>query len=114
MVVNHSIEPCLEDLQLVETGSIPRVETALLRDVLARRPERGQDFAVLNAYKHRLNAIRSENCTLRQRVQDLETQLAQMRATRGWKLLEKFRSWRRTVSGWLLPFSKADTSGPRP
>jgi hypothetical protein len=97
----------------VETESIPRVETALLRDVLGRRPERGQDLSVVNASKHRLNALRSENCTLRQRIDDLETQLAQMRATRGWKLLEKLRSWRRTVSGWLHPFTEADKSEPR-
>jgi hypothetical protein len=104
----------LDDLQFVETGSLPRVETALLRDVLAQRPERGQGLAVVNAYKHRLNALRSENCSLRQRIHDLETQLAQMRATRGWIMLEKLRSWRRTISGWLHPFSNADKSETRP
>jgi multidrug resistance efflux pump len=86
----------------------------LLRDALGRSLEQAQDRAELNADKHRLHALRSENCTLRLRIDDLEAQLAQMRATRGWKLLEKFRGWRRTVSGWLHPFSKVDEAEPRP
>ena len=105
--MNHSVEPWLEDLQLVETGSIPRVETALLRDALMRRPEREPGFTEANTYKHRIHALRNENCSLRLRIQDLATQLDQMRATRGWKLLEKIRGWRRTVLEWSHPFSRA-------
>lgn len=99
--VKESVEPCLEQLHLIETGSVPRVETAMLRELLARSPEQGQVRANVNGYKHRLHALRCENFDLRLRIHDLETQIKQMCATRGWKMLERLRWWRRTVSGWL-------------
>jgi hypothetical protein len=99
--MNHSVEACLEQLHLIETGRMPRVETAMLRDQLARSPEQGPSRADVYAYKHRLHALRCENIALRLQIHNLETQLSEMRATRGWKLLEKFRWWRRTVSGWF-------------
>lgn len=107
-------EPGPEPIHLLETGSGPRVETALLRELLARSPQLAEcladrtetrnnphPLAGVNAYKHRLHALRCENINLRLRVHDLETQLSRMRATRGWQLLEKYRRWRRTVFGWL-------------
>jgi len=112
-------ETCLEQIHLIETGSGPRIETALLRELLARSPELEKGLtdpaevqnyhhplASVNAYKHRLHALRCENINLRLRVHDLETQLNWMRATRGWQLLEKYRRWRRTVSGWFQPIFK--------
>ncbi|GEM_PF-3781510 len=99
--MNDSIQTCLEQLHLIEAGSLPRGETALLRDLLTRSPAVGNGLAGVNAYKHRLHALRCENINLRRRLYDLETQLNQMRATRGWKLLEKYRRWRQTVSGWF-------------
>lgn len=106
--------PGEEAIHLLETGSGPRIETALLREMLARDPHLAKcladptetpnhphPLAGVNAYKHRLHALRCENVNLRLRVHDLETQLSRMRATRGWQLLEKYRRWRRTVFGWL-------------
>ena len=99
--MNHSVEPCRERLHLIEAGITPRVETAMLRDRLAQSPEQGPGLAGLIAYKHRLHALRCENFSLRLQIHALETQINQMRATRGWKLLEKIRWWRRTMSGWF-------------
>src|SRR5579875_2478743 len=110
--MNNLVEPCLEQLYLIETERGPRSETALLKEVLRRCPEWEPELAYVNAYKHRLHALRCENVNLRLRIQDLETQLNQMRATRGWKLLEKYSQGRRTVWRWLHPFSKADEAGP--
>jgi hypothetical protein len=107
--MNHSVESCPEQLQLIETGDMPRIETAILRDRLARGSEQRPSLADVNAYKHRLHALRCENFSLRLQVHNLETQLNQMRATRGWKLLEKIRWWRRTTLGWLQR-----QAGPRP
>jgi hypothetical protein len=128
-------EPCREPLQVIETGCGPRVETALLRDLLARSPGLGQaladpteapndhhPLAGINAYKHRLHALRCEYANVRLRVYDLETQLDQscyrievlekhirfldatlekMRSSRGWKLVEKISRWRRRATQWL-------------
>lgn len=118
---------CLEQIHLIETDSGPRIETTLLKELLARSPELDKvladsaevqnsphPLAGVNAYKHRLHALRCENINLRLRVQELETQLHRMRATRGWQLLEKYRRWRQTVSGWLQPIFKADKSELRP
>ncbi len=99
--MSHSVEPGLEQLHLIEAGSLPRVETAILKDLLARCPEQRPSPADMNAYKHRLHALRCENFSLRIHIHELETRINQMCATRGWKLLEKFRWWRRTVSGWF-------------
>jgi hypothetical protein len=117
-------EPCPEPIHLLETGSGPRIETALLKELLARNPHlekwladptearnNPDPLAGINAYKHRLHALRCENVNLRLRVHELETQLSRMRATRGWQLLEKYRRWRRTVFGWLQPAAKSE---PRP
>ncbi len=101
--MNPSAEPCRDQLHLIETGTIPRIETAMLKDRLVQNPEQGPGLAEINSYKHRLHAVRCENIALRLQIHDLETQLKEMRATRGWKLLEKFRWWRRTVSGWFQP-----------
>lgn len=107
-------EPWPEPIHLLDIGCGPRVETALLREMLARNPQlakcladptetpnNAHPHAGINAYKHRLHALRCENVNLRLRVHDLETQLSRMRATRGWQLLEKYRRWRRIVFGWL-------------
>lgn len=133
-------EACQEQLQVIETGCGPKVETALLMDLLARSPGLGQaladpteahndhhPLASVNAYKHRLHALRCEYANVRLRVYDLETQLdqscyrievlekhirfldmtlEQIRASRGWKLVEKFSRWRRSAVKWLR-FSKA-------
>lgn len=77
------------------------------------------ELAGVSAYKHRLQAIRCEYINARIRAEDLETQLKQsryelhclqkhiefldaiihqMRASRGWKLVEKCSQLRQTVS----------------
>jgi hypothetical protein len=128
-------EPCLEQLQVIETGCGPKVETALLVELLARSPGLGptladpfeahnyhNPLAGVNAYKHRLHALRCEFVNVRLRLHELETQLnqscyhrevlekhvqfldatlEQMRASRAWKLVEKISRWRRIVSQWL-------------
>ncbi len=106
--MSHSVESGLEPLHLIEAGTLPRVETAMLKDLLARGSVQRPSRAEVNAYKHRLHALRCENFSLRIRIHELETRINQMCATRGWKLLEKFRWWRRTVSGWFHPLPKAD------
>jgi len=131
----ESGEPCLEQLQVIETGCGPKVETALLVDLLSRNlglaetladPSEVHSYhnplASVNAYKHRLHAIRCEYVSARLHIYDLEKQLnqsryrvevlekhvqfldatlEQMRASRGWKLVEKCSRWRKIVSGWL-------------
>lgn len=128
-------ESCLEQLQAIETGSGPKVERDLLVELLARSPglERGladpsevhnyhNPLAGVNAYKHRLHALRCEYVNVRLRIYDLETQLDQSRyrvevlekhirfldatleqmcASRAWKLVERCSRWRRSVSRWL-------------
>jgi hypothetical protein len=126
-------EPCLEQLYLIETGCGPKVETALLVDLLSRNLDLAETLvdpsevhnyhnplASVNAYKHRLHAIRCEYVSARLRIFDLEAQLdrsrsrvevlerhvqfldatlEQMRASRGWKLVEKCSRWRKIVLG---------------
>lgn len=111
--MKDSVETGPEQLHLIEAGRMPRVESAMLRVVLAQGSQQKPNLADVNAYKHRMHALRCENFTLRLRIRELETQINQMCATRGWKLLEKFRWWRRTVLGWLHPLSKANNSEPR-
>jgi hypothetical protein len=125
----------LEQLQAIETGSGPKMETALMTDLLARHLGLDQvladpvevhiyhnPLASVNAYKHRLHALRCEYLSARLRIDDLETQLnqsrnrvgtlekhvqylddtlEQMRASRAWKLVEMCSSWRRFLSAWL-------------
>jgi hypothetical protein len=132
---DESDDPCPEQLRVIETGCGPKVETALLVDLLSRHLEMEQcladpvevhnyhnPLASVNAYKHRLNALRCEYVSARLRIYELETQLdqsqyrvevlekqvrfldatiEQMQASRGWKLVEKCSRWRRIVSGWL-------------
>lgn len=78
--------------------------------------------AALNAYKQRLQAIRGEYINARIRAEELETQLKQaqyeihclqkhvafldgiiahMRASRGWKLVEKCSELRRSIAARL-------------
>ncbi|MHB1422053.1 MAG: hypothetical protein ACYC3I_02420 [Gemmataceae bacterium] len=78
--------------------------------------------AAVNAYKHRLHGLRCEYVNARVRIHDLETQLdqsryhrevlekqvrflentlEQMRASRGWKLVERCSRWRRSTTGWF-------------
>lgn len=129
----ESDDPCLDQLQVIETGCGPQVETGLLIDLLARGFRQGltdpvevhnyhNPLASVNAYKHRLHALRCEYVAARLRIYDLETQLnqarcrvealekqvrsldatlQQMRASRSWKLVETCSQWRRFVSGWL-------------
>jgi hypothetical protein len=130
-----SVDPCLEQLQVIETGCGPRVEAALLKDLLTRSPGLGptladpfevhnyhNPLAALNAYKHRLHALRCEFVNVRLRLHELETQLnqsnyhrqvlekhvqfldatlTQMQASRAWKLTEKCSRWHRLLSQWL-------------
>lgn len=125
-------EPCREQLHVIEVGSGPKVEAALLKDLLTRSPDLQQaladpcevqnyanTLAAVNAYKHRLHALRCEFVNVRLRIYDLETKLdqscydrevlqkrirfleatlEQMRASRAWKLAEKCSLWSRSLS----------------
>lgn len=83
-------EPCLEQLQAVETGWGPRGESALLMDLLKRNLGLAESLAdptevqtdpnpqaILNGYKHRLHALRCEYADARLRGIELEEQLAE-------------------------------------
>jgi hypothetical protein len=117
--------PGLELLQAIETDSSPRVETALLRQLLHHAdptgmPNHAGPLADLSACKHRLQAMRCEYISARVRTEELEIELKearytigrlekhtqflqstldQMRASRAWKVVEKCNRLRRTVSG---------------
>jgi hypothetical protein len=127
-----------ERLQILETGCGPRVDTALLVDLLSRSPGLEKSLvdpvevhgypnplAAVNAYKHRLHALRCEFVNVRLRMHDLETQLNQsryrnevlekhvrfldatleeMQASRAWKWVEKISRWRRIMAGWRERF----------
>jgi hypothetical protein len=141
-------EPCLEQLELIETGSGPRIEAELLKELLAGSPglelsladplethHYHNPSAAVNAYKHRLHGLRCEYVNARVRIYDLETRLdqsqyhrevlekkvrflentlEQMRASRGWKLVEQCNRWRRNVSGWLQRLLRVNKAEPRP
>jgi hypothetical protein len=128
-------ETVWEKLQAIETGSGPKVETELLRELLRRSPglEAGlgdrhevhnfqHPLAGVNAYKHRLHALRCEFVNTRLKTVELETQLArsqeqvkrlenhvrflentlhQMRASRAWQWTERCSRWHRTLRLWL-------------
>ena len=107
-------EPCLEQLHAIETGSGPKVETALLLELLKRSPglERSlvdptevhnyhNPLASVNAYKQRLHAIRCEYVDLQMR---LEAELSHVRASYMWRLANEFHRWRQLVLqyfGWF-------------
>ncbi len=137
-------DPRLERLHVIETESGPTVETALLTDLLARHLGLDQvlsdpvevqlyhnPLASVNAYKHRLHALRCEYVNARMRIYELETQLdqsryrvkelekhvrflddtlGQMRESRGWRLVQKCSRWRRIVSEWFTGRSRASNS----
>jgi len=128
----------LHELQILETGCGPKVEMALLLDLLSRSPGLEQSLvdpaevhgypnplAAVNAYKHRLHALRCEFANVRLQMHELETQLNQssyrnevlekhvqfldrtleeMRASRAWKWVEKWSRWRRMLLGWRERF----------
>ncbi|MGH7174517.1 MAG: hypothetical protein ACRELG_29980 [Gemmataceae bacterium] len=128
-------EFCLEQLQVIETGWGPKVESALLMDLLKQslglsksladptevRIDR-TPLASLNAYKHRLHALRCEYADARLRGLELDEQLAeanlrilrlearvqhldgtlqQIYATRFWKVKERCARCWRAISRWL-------------
>jgi hypothetical protein len=118
-------EPGLELLQAIEMDNSPRVETALLRQLLYHAdstdtPNYAGPLADLSACKHRLQAMRCEYISARVRAEELEIELKQARytigrlekhtrflqstldqmlASRAWKVVEKCNRLRRTVSG---------------
>jgi hypothetical protein len=128
-------ELCLEQLQAIETGCGPKNESTLLMDLLKRSPGLAQGLADptevhtppnplarVNAYKHRLHALRCDyvNVSLRAleleeqlaetrlqilrleaRVQHLDTTLQQIYASRFWKVKERCARCWRTISRWL-------------
>lgn len=100
----------LEQLQVIETGSGPEIESALLIELLSRSPDLGRALAdstevhsyphplsAVNAYKHRLHALRCEYVNLRRRLTELENEIEQMRASRCWRLTERCSRWLRLL-----------------
>jgi hypothetical protein len=133
-------EACLQQLQAIETGSAPKAEFALLVDLLTRSPgltatladptevrNYHHPLASVQAYKHRMHALRVEYAQAQQRIHDLEIQLDQahyhievlrkhvqfldatlerMRASRAWKTAEKCSHWlQRFVTTLRCPLS---------
>lgn len=124
-------ETCLEQLQVIETGSGPKVETALLLESLKRSPGLEQSLvdpvevhnyhnalADINAYKHRLHAIRCEYVELRMRLESelvqvrmrLESELAQVRASTMWRLANEFHRWRKLLVQYIRSFRRRGDS----
>ncbi|HTU20967.1 MAG TPA: hypothetical protein VMG10_23145 [Gemmataceae bacterium] len=135
--------PCLEQLQTIDTGWGPKVESAMLIDLLKRSlglaqgltdptevPNDSNPHARLNAYKHRLHALRCEYADARVRGIELEEQLAeanlrilrlearvkhldgtleQIYATRLWKVKERCARCWRAVSRWLPRRGRSQT-----
>ncbi|HWG42686.1 MAG TPA: hypothetical protein VN688_07860 [Gemmataceae bacterium] len=117
----------MEQLQTVETGWGPASESALLIDLLTcndptDRPNDRNPLALVNAYKHRLHALRREYVNARVQTLDHEEQLAEsrlhiarleahihhlettledMRSTRVWRAAVMCNRWRRTLSQCL-------------
>jgi hypothetical protein len=122
-------------LHAVETGWTPAAESTLLMDLLTRSPGLSQSLSDptevqddqnplvrVNAYKHRLHALRCEYvhahlqtldqgaqlaesrlriARLEERIKHLEGTLEQMQATRVWRAAVTCNRWRRTVSQYL-------------
>ena len=137
----------LEQLQVLETGCGPKVETTLLMHLLSQSPDLDRSLvdpaelhgypnplAAINAYKHRLHALRCEfvnvrlslheretqlhqsryrNEVLEKHVQFLDATLEEMRASRAWKWVEKCSRWRRIVAGWCGQAARGLASGKR-
>ena len=127
-------EASLEKLEAIVTGTAPQVEMALLTELLTRSPGLAQGLADphethhyhhplagVNAYKHRLHALRCEFVNTRLRTVELEEQLAKarerivrlenhvafledalthMRQSRAWQWAERCSRW----SGWFKNF----------
>ncbi len=125
-------EEYLARLQVIETGWGPQSESALLRDLLTQSPQLTGGHARLNAYKHRLHALRRDYVNAHLRTLDLEDQLSQarlqiqrlearvqhlsgtleqMRARLVWKVVERCRRWRRIIAVWLR---RARRTAPSP
>jgi hypothetical protein len=133
-------EASLEKLEAIATGTAPQVEMALLTELLTRSPGLAQGLADphethnyqhplagVNAYKHRLHALRCEFVNTRLRAVELEEQLTNarernqrlenhvafledtlthMRQSRAWQWAERFSRWGRTLRGWIKVSSK--------
>jgi hypothetical protein len=127
-------ETCLEQIHAIETGCGPKAESALLMDLLRRSPGLEQwltdpmetkhfpnSLASLNAYKHRLHALRCDYANARLRTIELEEQLAeerlqnlrlearvkhldgtlqQIQATKWWKVKECCARWYHWIRGY--------------
>jgi hypothetical protein len=127
--------PELDRLHLIETACGPKAEVDLLVELLTRTPGLAQSLAdpnevhnyhnplaSVNAYKHRMHALRCEYVNARLRALDLEEQLSEararierlqnhiqfldatlqaMRTSRAWKAAEKCSRWSRAVARWL-------------
>jgi hypothetical protein len=129
----------LGQFQVIATGWSPEVESALLMDLLERSlaspAEAPNCHAVVNAYKHRLHALRGEYADARQRATEAEEQLAEARlrilrlearvkhldttlqqihASRWWKVKERCAHCWRIVARWLRRIGPCEQPPPLP
>jgi hypothetical protein len=117
-------ESCLEQLHIIETSSGPKVEMALLLELLRESPGLEQSLvdptevhnyhnplASINAYKQRLHAIRCEYVDLRMR---LEAELGQVRASRMWRLANELNRWRQLLRQYFGWFRKGGEARQKP
>jgi hypothetical protein len=117
----------LDQLQILQMGYGPEVESASLMEVLPQQPGDPPHAAPpasvsLSAYKHRLQAIRCEYVHVHLRAIELEEQLAEarlqiarlendrqylddqlnsMRQSRAWKMAARYIHWRQTIADWF-------------
>lgn len=111
---------CLGQLYIIETESGPSTEKGFVLEVLKNSPEVGacladptevhayhNPLASLNAYKHRLNAIRCEYVELRMRLED---ELHRMRSSALWRLVNRLHRWRDFVWKYVYFFRKKRAS----
>lgn len=114
VIEDNKIADAAFGLHAIETGFHSESEINSLRDALTRSlddadplelPSYRSPRARRNAYLHRLQALRRDYVNVRLRVVEVEEQLRearslieQMRASRGWKIVERYRRCRRMFS----------------
>lgn len=116
-----------DQLQVFPMGDGPEIDSAALLEALTPLPENPPPAAPtaaaqLSAYKHRLQAIRSEYVHVHLRAIELDEQLAEarlqiarlenarqylddqlhsMRQSRAWQIAARYIHWRQAIAEWF-------------
>ncbi len=115
-----TIKSCLGQLHIIETESGPSTEKARVLELLRYSPEVGScladptevhayhnPLASVNAYKHRLHAIRCEYVEMRMRLED---ELHRIRSSALWRLANRLHRWRDSVWKYVYFLQKKKPS----